>query len=135
MTAILIAGTNSGSGKTTTTLGILKALCLRGLKVQPFKVGPDYIDTAWHGKVVGTQSHNLDEFMLPPHELRALYQQQTADKDIAVIEGVMGFYDGFGTDPYYCSSAGMARNAGLSGDTGAGRQSHVDLGRSDCQRL
>lgn len=112
MTAILIAGTNSGSGKTTTTLGILKALCLRGLKVQPFKVGPDYIDTAWHSKVVGTPSHNLDEFMLPPDELRALYHQQTRDKDIAVIEGVMGFYDGFGTDPYYCSSAGMARTLG-----------------------
>ncbi len=109
MKAVLIAGTNSGSGKTTVTLGILRALRRRELKVQPFKVGPDYIDTAWHGKVSGVPSHNLDEFMLSSDTLRTLFCQQMQQADIAVIEGVMGFYDGYGSDPYYCSSAGMAK--------------------------
>ncbi|PWI32255.1 cobyrinic acid a,c-diamide synthase [Vibrio albus] len=109
MQAILIAGTNSGSGKTTITLGLLRALTRRALQVQPFKVGPDYIDTAWHTRVSQVSSHNLDPFMLDEDHLRDLFHQQTQQTDIAVIEGVMGFYDGYGTDPYYCSSAGVAR--------------------------
>ncbi|ENM5738128.1 cobyrinate a,c-diamide synthase [Vibrio mimicus] len=109
MKALLIAGTNSGSGKTTFTLGLLRALCRRELKVQPFKVGPDYIDTAWHSKVAKVPSHNLDSFMLDEQTVNALFHQQTQDADIAVIEGVMGLFDGYGTDPYYCSSAGTAK--------------------------
>ncbi len=109
MKALLIAGTNSGSGKTTLTLGLLRALRRRQLCVQPFKVGPDYIDTAWHSKVVGVPSYNLDLFMLNEFTLNALFTQQTQDSDIAVIEGVMGLFDGYGTDPYYCSSAGVAK--------------------------
>jgi len=112
MKALLIAGTNSGSGKTTLTLGLLRALCRRELKVQPFKVGPDYIDTAWHGKVAKVPSHNLDSFMLNEETLNALFHQQTQHADIAVIEGVMGMFDGYGTDPYYCSSAGTAKALG-----------------------
>ncbi len=112
MKAILIAGTNSGSGKTTITLGLLRALCRRKLRVQPFKVGPDYIDTAWHTKVTGVPSHNLDAFMLDEQTLNALFSQQSRDTDIAVIEGVMGLYDGYGTDPYYCSGAGIAKTLG-----------------------
>ncbi|WP_165311456.1 cobyrinate a,c-diamide synthase [Vibrio ziniensis] len=109
MKALLIAGTNSGSGKTTFTLGLLRALCRRELKVQPFKVGPDYIDTAWHSKVANVPSHNLDSFMLDEQTVNALFHQQTQNADIAVIEGVMGLFDGYGTDPYYCSSAGTAK--------------------------
>lgn len=109
MKAFLLAGTNSGSGKTTMTLGILKALCRRGLNVQPFKVGPDYIDTAWHSRVCQVASHNLDPFMLSSQRLNALFEQKMAGKDVAVIEGVMGLYDGYGTDPYYCSSAGISK--------------------------
>jgi len=112
MKALLIAGTNSGSGKTTVTLGLLRALCRRNLHVQPFKVGPDYIDTAWHTKVTQVPSHNLDAFMLSESMLNALFCQQTQTADIAVIEGVMGLYDGYGTDPYYCSSAGVAKALG-----------------------
>lgn len=109
MKALLIAGTNSGSGKTTLTLGLLRALCRRQLSVQPFKVGPDYIDTAWHSKVAGVPSHNLDMFMLNEFTLNALFNQQAQYSDIAVIEGVMGLFDGYGTDPYDCSSAGVAK--------------------------
>ncbi|MFV0448873.1 MAG: cobyrinate a,c-diamide synthase [Vibrio sp.] len=109
MKALLIAGTNSGSGKTTFTLGLLRALCRRELKVQPFKVGPDYIDTAWHSKVANVPSHNLDSFMLDEQTVNALFHQQAQNADIAVIEGVMGLFDGYGSDPYYCSSAGTAK--------------------------
>ncbi len=112
MKALLIAGTNSGSGKTTITLGLLRALCRRNLAVQPFKVGPDYIDTAWHTKVTRVPSHNLDAFMLDEPTLKALFNQQTQNADVAVIEGVMGLYDGYGSDPYYCSGAGIAKTLG-----------------------
>jgi len=112
MKALLIAGTNSGSGKTTFTLGLLRALCRREKKVQPFKVGPDYIDTAWHTRVSGVPSHNLDSFMLSNETMSELFCQQTKHADIAIIEGVMGMFDGYGTDPYYCSSAGTAKALG-----------------------
>lgn len=109
MKAFLIAGTNSGSGKTTLTLGVLKALARRGLRVQPFKVGPDYIDTAWHTQVSGVPSRNLDAFMVAEKQLFHSFYYHTAQADIAVVEGVMGLYDGFGSDPFYCSSAGIAK--------------------------
>lgn len=112
MKAILIGGTNSGSGKTTMTLGILKALSRKGLHVQPFKVGPDYIDTSWHTHVCGVKSRNLDAFMVPEKQLFDSFYHHAANADICVIEGVMGLYDGYGTDPFYCSSAGMAKALG-----------------------
>ncbi|RQW64561.1 cobyrinate a,c-diamide synthase [Vibrio viridaestus] len=112
MKAILIGGTNSGSGKTTMTLGILKALSRRGLAVQPFKVGPDYIDTSWHTHVCGVKSRNLDAFMVPEEQLFNSFYHHAQQADICVIEGVMGLYDGYGTDPHYCSSAGMATALG-----------------------
>lgn len=112
MKAFLIGGTGSGCGKTTLTLGLLRAFTRRGLKVQPYKVGPDYIDTGWHSAVSGVASRNLDAFMLPASTLNWLYNQHMQAADIAVIEGVMGLYDGFGTDPNYCSSAGMAKQLG-----------------------
>ncbi|WP_145490917.1 cobyrinate a,c-diamide synthase [Yersinia rohdei] len=110
--AFIIAGTSSGCGKTTVTLGILRALLARGLAVQPFKVGPDYLDTGWHTAVSGVTSRNLDAFMLPPATLNGLYNQHLRHADVAVIEGVMGLYDGYGTDPDYCSSAAMAKQLG-----------------------
>lgn len=107
--AFLIAGTGSGCGKTTLTLGLLRALQQRGLRVQPFKVGPDYLDTGWHSAVCGVTSRNLDAFMLPTATLNGLYNQHRRHADVAVIEGVMGLYDGYGSDPNYCSSAAMAK--------------------------
>ncbi|MEG2955199.1 MAG: cobyrinic acid a,c-diamide synthase, partial [Hafnia sp.] len=96
MKAFLIGGTGSGCGKTTLTLGLLRALTRRGLRVQPYKVGPDYIDTGWHSAVSGVASRNLDAFMLPQPTLNWLYNQHAQAADVAVIEGVMGLYDGYG---------------------------------------
>ena len=110
--AFVLAGTGSGCGKTTVTLGLLNVMKQRGLRVQPCKVGPDYLDTAWHTAISGTASRNLDSFMLPEPVLNALFREQMQDADIAVIEGVMGLFDGYGTDPDYCSTAAMAKQLG-----------------------
>ncbi|MEQ1962259.1 cobyrinate a,c-diamide synthase [Xenorhabdus khoisanae] len=110
--AFVIAGTGSGCGKTTVALGIMRALMNRQLRVQPFKIGPDYLDGGWHHAVTGIVSRNLDAFMLPVPILNSLFNQAMLDKDVAVIEGVMGLYDGYGTDPDYCSSSAMAKQLG-----------------------
>ncbi|MGK9172826.1 cobyrinate a,c-diamide synthase [Yokenella regensburgei] len=111
--AFILAGTGSGCGKTTVTLGLLRALQQRGMRVQPFKAGPDYLDTAWHTAITGIPSRNLDSFMLPDSTLNALFSQQMQHTDVAVIEGVMGLYDGYGVDPDYCSSAALAKQLGV----------------------
>lgn len=92
--AIIIAGTGSGGGKTTLTLGLLAALGARGLTVQSFKCGPDFIDPTLHRAVTGRRSPNLDLRMCGADYVRALFHRHAADADIAVIEGVMGLFDG-----------------------------------------
>ncbi|WP_434778312.1 cobyrinate a,c-diamide synthase [Neisseria sp. Ec49-e6-T10] len=109
MKKILFGATNSGAGKTTITLGIMHALTLRGLSVQPFKVGPDYLDTLWHAQAAKKPSCNLDAFMSSSQTLNFLFNKHAAHADISIIEGVMGLYDGYGTDPYFCGSAGLAK--------------------------
>lgn len=94
MKRILIAGTSSGSGKTTITCAVLKALCMRGMKVASFKCGPDYIDPMFHKKIIGTEAYNLDSFFCDDDTMKYLLFKNSENCDIAVIEGVMGFYDG-----------------------------------------
>jgi len=97
--AVLIAGTHSGVGKTTVTLGLMAALRKRGLKVQPFKVGPDFIDPSHHAAICGRPSLNLDPFMMGEDGVRRSFSSAIKGADVAVVEGVMGLYDGMdGTD-------------------------------------
>lgn len=94
MRRIIIAGTHSGCGKTTVTCAVLAALKARGMKVSAFKCGPDYIDPMFHREIIGVPSHNLDSYFCDDNTLRYLLNEHGSDSDIAVIEGVMGFYDG-----------------------------------------
>lgn len=109
----LIGGTSSGSGKTTLSLGIMAALKRRGFAVAPFKVGPDYIDPGHHRRVTGRPSRNLDGWMLSRAYCREAFSRSMADADLAVVEGVMGLYDGFSGTDEAGSSAQMAKWLGL----------------------
>lgn len=92
---ILIGAASSGSGKTTFTLGLLRALRNRGIVVQPFKCGPDYIDPQYHSLAAGRDSVNLDEFMCGEGHMREVYATYGADAGVNVVEGVMGLFDGY----------------------------------------
>ena len=91
---VVLAGTNSGCGKTTVTCAILQALVNRKQKVGAFKCGPDYIDPMFHSRGIGAKSANLDLFLFQENTLKYLLSKTSADCDISIIEGVMGFYDG-----------------------------------------
>ena len=91
---ILLAAGSSGSGKTLITCGLLEALVERGLKTASFKCGPDYIDPMFHSRVIGTKSRNLDTFFTVPEVMKYLLTRNARDCEVAVMEGVMGFYDG-----------------------------------------
>ena len=90
----VIAGTGSGVGKTTITMGLMAALSARGLAVQGFKVGPDFIDPTYHTAVTGRPSRNLDTWMMHRNIVREIFHRGSDGADISVIEGVMGMYDG-----------------------------------------
>ncbi|MDA3892516.1 MAG: cobyrinate a,c-diamide synthase [Salinivirgaceae bacterium] len=96
MHGFLIAGTNSGCGKTTVTIGLMALLKSHGHKIAPFKTGPDYIDPLFHSEVLETPSYNLDSYMLSEQTIGHLFIKHCKDKDIAIVEGVMGMYDGMG---------------------------------------
>jgi cobyrinic acid a,c-diamide synthase len=105
---IVIGGTHSGCGKTTIASGIMAALTARGLKVQPFKAGPDFIDPSHHTRICHRPSRNLDPFMMGEAGCIDTFNRASREADIAVIEGVMGLYDGIdGTD--CASTAHVAR--------------------------
>ncbi|MBR2214140.1 MAG: cobyrinate a,c-diamide synthase [Selenomonadaceae bacterium] len=91
---LIIAATHSGAGKTTMVTGLIAALRERGLKVKGYKVGPDYIDPTYHTLAAGSPTHNLDTWLMPPATLRRLFATENQGADIAIIEGVMGLYDG-----------------------------------------
>lgn len=96
--SFLIAAPTSGSGKTTVARGLMALLVQKGYKVQPFKCGPDYIDTKFHEAVCGRPSVNLDTFMATPQHVRELFGYYGTDADICVVEGMMGLYDGYDRD-------------------------------------
>jgi cobyrinic acid a,c-diamide synthase len=110
--AVLIAGTHSGSGKTTVSLALMASLRRRGLAVQPFKVGPDFIDPSHHTAVCGRPSRNLDTFMMGHAGVRRSFQSAIQGASAAVVEGVMGLYDGMGATERG-SSAEVARVLGI----------------------
>ncbi len=91
---ILLAGTNSGCGKTTVTCAVLQALVNRKLKVGAFKCGPDYIDPMFHSRIIGAKSRNLDLFFFDDNTLRYLLMKNSEGCDVSILEGVMGYYDG-----------------------------------------
>ena len=99
---IVIAAPQGRSGKTTVTLGLLRALRRRGLRVQPFKKGPDYIDPSWHKAAAGIPCYNLDSYLMEPDQICRSMISRGLKSDISIIEGAMGLFDGL--DLAGCSS-------------------------------
>ena len=109
--SFLIAAASSGSGKTTLSLGLMKALSRRGMTVQPFKCGPDYIDTQYHSLATVRSSINLDLFMSTEKHVKEIYSRYGADSDVNIVEGVMGMFDGY--DRMAGSSAELAEKLNI----------------------
>ena len=107
----MVAAPTSGSGKTTVARALMAHCAQRGLRVQPFKCGPDYIDTKFHEAVCGRPSVNLDSFMAPTSHIGWLFHHYGADADVCIVEGMMGLFDGYDRDSG--SSAEIARVLGL----------------------
>lgn len=106
MKGLVISSNSSGGGKTTVTLGIMKALMKKGFDVQGYKVGPDYIDPAFHSHITGKASRNLDLFLMGEEGVKASFSRGIGD--LGIVEGVMGLYDGKGIDSKY-STAHVAK--------------------------
>jgi len=111
--ALAVAGTHTGVGKTSVAVGLMAALTRRGQTVQPFKIGPDFIDPTHHRAATGRWSHNLDSWMLDRTTNRELLARRCRGADIAIVEGVMGLFDGASGGSASGSTAEMARWLGL----------------------
>src|SRR5215471_8938678 len=113
MFAFVIAGTQSGVGKTTITLGILAALQKRGLQVQSYKIGPDFIDPGHHTAITSLPARTLDGWMLSREYNTQTFVRNLAGKDGGVVEGMMGLFDGYDGKTEAASTAEMAKWLGL----------------------
>ena len=109
VTGFLIAGTSSGVGKTTVSLAITAALRRRSLKVQPFKGGPDFLDTGHHTRIAGRAARNLDSWMLTAEANREVLRHASRDADVLLVEGMMGLFDGKDGQTETGSSAEIAK--------------------------
>lgn len=109
---LMIAAVRSGAGKTSIATGLMGALARRGYRVQGFKVGPDFIDPSYHTAVTGCPSRNLDTWLLSYSRVRESFWRAVQDADLAVIEGVMGLFDGLGGRSERASSAEIAKLLG-----------------------
>ena len=103
----LIAAPTSGTGKTTVSRLLMTLLTQKKLRVQPYKCGPDYIDTKYHEKACGIPSYNLDLFMASEHHVCKVYNHHAVDADVCIVEGMMGMFDGY--DRSKGSSAEIAK--------------------------
>src|SRR5919107_1702201 len=106
---VVVAGVTSGVGKTSVALGIMRGLRKRGLRVQPFKVGPDFIDPSYHSLITNRKSRNLDVWMMGKKGVLDCFASACQDADVAVIEGVMGLYDGVSGKSDFASTAHVAK--------------------------
>nr|MBA2714697.1 cobyrinate a,c-diamide synthase [Rubrobacteraceae bacterium] len=106
---IVIAGTHSGTGKTTVASGLMAALRTQGFRVAPFKVGPDFIDPSYHTLAAGRQGRNLDAFLSGPEMIGPLFAHGAHGADIAIVEGVMGLFDGKSGGGELASTAHVAK--------------------------
>jgi len=106
---IVIGGTHSGVGKTSIAIGIMGALARKGRRVQGFKIGPDFLDTSFHTAVTGRASRNLDSWMIPRKKIPSIFASGCEGADVAIIEGVMGVFDGIDGKSEAASTSELAK--------------------------
>ena len=110
---IVVAGTTSGVGKTTISMAIMYGLEKKGFRIQPFKIGPDYIDPSYHSMITKRKSKNLDVWLMGKQGLIESYKTNSIDADFAILEGLMGLYDGMGGINNFASTAHVSEILGL----------------------
>ena len=109
MIAFVVAGTASGVGKTTVALALMAAFRERGFVVQPFKCGPDFLDAGYHSATCGRIARNLDTWMLDCEANRAVFESASREADVAIVEGMMGLFDGVSGGSEEGSTAEIAK--------------------------